>query len=118
MGATMLDNLPRGTICIEDIEMGMSRYLRKEVTANVDTIDSKVCGHSVGNSTRHIVGRFENTQGIEIVLAVVVHCREYYLLRSRETTELSFWTVFDLFSAVDKVDFRETIDREWTTPAG
>jgi 3-hydroxybutyryl-CoA dehydratase len=28
----MLDNLPRGTICIEDIEMGMSRYLRKEVT--------------------------------------------------------------------------------------
>ena len=32
MGATMLDNLPRGTICIEDIEMGMSRYLRKEVT--------------------------------------------------------------------------------------
>lgn len=28
----MLDNLPRGTICIEDIEMGMSRYLRKVVT--------------------------------------------------------------------------------------
>ena len=28
----MLDNLPRGTICIEDIEMGMSRHLRKEVT--------------------------------------------------------------------------------------
>ncbi|MGR3823333.1 MAG: MaoC family dehydratase [Salipiger marinus] len=28
----MLDNLPRGTICIEDIEMGMSRYLRKQVT--------------------------------------------------------------------------------------
>ncbi|NRB02795.1 MAG: MaoC family dehydratase [Rhodobacteraceae bacterium] len=28
----MLDNLPRGTICIEDLEMGMSRYLRKVVT--------------------------------------------------------------------------------------
>ena len=28
----MLDNLPRGTICIEDIEMGMSRSLRKTVT--------------------------------------------------------------------------------------
>ena len=28
----MLDNLPRGTICIEDIEMGMSRHLHKVVT--------------------------------------------------------------------------------------
>ncbi|MCO6383576.1 MAG: MaoC family dehydratase [Vannielia sp.] len=28
----MLDNLPRGTICIEDIEIGMVRHLRKEVT--------------------------------------------------------------------------------------
>ncbi|MEO0669479.1 MAG: MaoC family dehydratase [Pseudomonadota bacterium] len=28
----MLDNLPRGTICIEDIEMGMFRSLRKTVT--------------------------------------------------------------------------------------
>lgn len=28
----MLDNLPRGTICIEDMEMGMSRYLQKVVT--------------------------------------------------------------------------------------
>jgi len=28
----MLDNLPRGTICIEDIEMGMVRYIRKVVT--------------------------------------------------------------------------------------
>ncbi len=28
----MLDNLPRGTICIEDIEMGMKRHLRKVVT--------------------------------------------------------------------------------------
>ena len=28
----MLDNLPRGTICIEDIEMGMSRHLRKVVS--------------------------------------------------------------------------------------
>ncbi len=28
----MLDNMPRGTICIEDIEIGMFRYLRKEVT--------------------------------------------------------------------------------------
>lgn len=31
-GKPMLDNLPRGTICIEDLEIGMSRYLRKEVT--------------------------------------------------------------------------------------
>lgn len=28
----MLDNFPRGTICIEDIEIGMTRHLRKEVT--------------------------------------------------------------------------------------
>jgi 3-hydroxybutyryl-CoA dehydratase len=28
----MLDNLPRGTICIEDIKMGMSRYIQKVVT--------------------------------------------------------------------------------------
>lgn len=28
----MLDNMPRGTICIEDIEMGMMRHLRKQVT--------------------------------------------------------------------------------------
>ena len=28
----MLDNLQRGTICIEDIEIGMSRALRKTVT--------------------------------------------------------------------------------------
>lgn len=28
----MLDNLPRGTICIEDIEMGMTRSLRKVVS--------------------------------------------------------------------------------------
>ncbi|MFZ5711011.1 MAG: MaoC family dehydratase [Pseudomonadota bacterium] len=28
----MLDNLPRGTICIEDIEIGMSRYLQKRIT--------------------------------------------------------------------------------------
>jgi len=28
----MLDNAPRGTICIEDIEIGMTRLLRKEVT--------------------------------------------------------------------------------------
>ena len=28
----MLDNMPRGTICIEDIEIGMSRHLSKVVT--------------------------------------------------------------------------------------
>ena len=28
----MLDNMPRGTICIEDIEIGMTRHLRKTVT--------------------------------------------------------------------------------------
>lgn len=27
----MLDNIPRGTICIEDLEIGMVRYLRKEI---------------------------------------------------------------------------------------
>jgi 3-hydroxybutyryl-CoA dehydratase len=30
--SNMLDNMPRGTICIEDIEIGMSRSLRKIVT--------------------------------------------------------------------------------------
>lgn len=28
----MLDNMPRGTICIEDIEIGMERHLNKVVT--------------------------------------------------------------------------------------
>ena len=28
----MLDNLPRGTICIQDIEMGMTRHLSKVIT--------------------------------------------------------------------------------------
>ena len=28
----MLDNNPRGTVCIEDIEMGMTRYVRKVIT--------------------------------------------------------------------------------------
>ena len=28
----MLDNQPRGTICIEDIEMGMTRYVRKIIS--------------------------------------------------------------------------------------
>ena len=28
----MLDNMPRGTICIEDIEIGMTRSLRKVIT--------------------------------------------------------------------------------------
>ncbi|MEM6306719.1 MAG: MaoC family dehydratase [Pseudomonadota bacterium] len=28
----MLDNMPRGTICIEDIEIGMMRYVRKVVS--------------------------------------------------------------------------------------
>ena len=28
----MLDNLPRGTIVIEDLEVGMMRYLQKQVT--------------------------------------------------------------------------------------
>ncbi len=32
LDAAMNDNLPRGTICIEDIEIGMSRHLRKQVT--------------------------------------------------------------------------------------
>ncbi len=27
----MLDNFPRGTICIEDLEIGMTRHLRKEI---------------------------------------------------------------------------------------
>ena len=26
------DNFPRGTICVEDLEIGMSRHLRKEIT--------------------------------------------------------------------------------------
>ena len=26
------DNLPRGTICIEDMEVGLTRYLRKQIT--------------------------------------------------------------------------------------
>ena len=32
LDSAMNDNLPRGTICIEDIEIGMRRYLRKTVS--------------------------------------------------------------------------------------
>lgn len=32
MGRHMLDNLPRGTIVIEDLEIGMTRYLQKQIT--------------------------------------------------------------------------------------
>lgn len=32
MERKMLDNLPRGTIVIEDLEVGMTRYLQKQVT--------------------------------------------------------------------------------------
>lgn len=32
LDATRHDNFPRGTICIEDIEIGMKRHLRKQVT--------------------------------------------------------------------------------------
>ncbi|MEQ3624844.1 MAG: MaoC family dehydratase [Celeribacter sp.] len=28
----MLDNMPRGTICIEDLEIGMMRHLTKQIT--------------------------------------------------------------------------------------
>lgn len=28
----MLDNMPRGTICVEDLEIGMMRHVTKEVT--------------------------------------------------------------------------------------
>lgn len=38
----MLDNFPRGTICIEDIEMGMTRHLRKVVTDEDIAMFSKV----------------------------------------------------------------------------
>lgn len=32
LDAALNDNLPRGTICIEDLEIGMTRYLRKLIT--------------------------------------------------------------------------------------
>ena len=32
LDTAMNDNLPRGTICIEDLEIGMRRYLQKQVT--------------------------------------------------------------------------------------
>ena len=32
LDSAMNDNLPRGTICIEDIELGMKRHLQKRVT--------------------------------------------------------------------------------------
>ena len=31
-GCSVTDNLPRGTICIEDLEIGMTRHLTKQVT--------------------------------------------------------------------------------------
>lgn len=38
----MTDNLPRGTIFIEDLEIGMSRYLRKQITDEDITLFAKV----------------------------------------------------------------------------
>jgi 3-hydroxybutyryl-CoA dehydratase len=38
----MLDNMPRGTICIEDIEIGMVRYLRKTITDRDITLFAEV----------------------------------------------------------------------------
>ena len=35
----MLDNQPRGTICIEDLEIGMVRYLQKQITASERIVD-------------------------------------------------------------------------------
>ena len=32
LAARRPDNLPRGTICIEEMEIGMSRHLRKQIT--------------------------------------------------------------------------------------
>lgn len=47
----MLDNLPRGTIFIEDIEMGMSRHLRKVVT---DTDIEKFAEVSTDHNPVHL----------------------------------------------------------------
>jgi 3-hydroxybutyryl-CoA dehydratase len=38
----MLDNTPRGTICIEDIEIGMVRYLRKTITDRDITLFAEI----------------------------------------------------------------------------
>ncbi len=38
----MLDNLPRGTICIEDLEIGMSRHLTKTVTDRDITLFAEI----------------------------------------------------------------------------
>ena len=38
----MLDNVPKGTICIEDIEMGMTRDLKKVVTNEDIEVFAKV----------------------------------------------------------------------------
>lgn len=38
----MLDNLPRGTICIEDLEIGMSRHLTKTITDRDITLFAEV----------------------------------------------------------------------------
>ncbi len=38
----MLDNAPRGTICIEDIEIGMVRSLRKQITDRDITLFAEV----------------------------------------------------------------------------
>ena len=56
----MLDNQPRGTICIEDIEMGMTRYIRKVVTdkdfemfAEVSTDRNDISGRRAAEAARH-----------------------------------------------------------------
>ncbi|MFV2001893.1 MAG: MaoC family dehydratase [Paracoccaceae bacterium] len=40
----MLDNMPRGTICIEDIEIGMCRMLRKQITCRDIEMFAEVSG--------------------------------------------------------------------------
>ena len=47
----MLDNNPRGTICIEDIEMGMTRYVRKIIS---DQDIEKFAEISTDHNTVHL----------------------------------------------------------------
>ena len=40
----MLDNLPRSTICIEDMEVGMMRYRHKQITDNDISLFAEATG--------------------------------------------------------------------------
>ena len=70
----MLDNLPRGTICIEDIEMGMTRHLRKVVTDEDIETDFRALVRRNRSEALEALGRLEAELRPEFAAAHRILC--------------------------------------------